>query len=165
MGRSFFLAAALIVLWFLLSGYFDVPLLIAFGVLSVAASVWLARRAGAVDEEGVPVELGLHSFSYFAWLFLEIGKANVVVARQALAITPRLSPTMIRVPAHQRTDAGRMVFGQSITLTPGTVTVDFDKECVLVHALTEELADLAALEDMGARVCRIEADVPLEGER
>ena len=156
MGRSIFLAAALAALWFLLSGYFDVPLLLFFGAFTVVVSVWFAQRAGVLDDEGVPVQLGWGVLAYWGWLFLEIGKANFAVARQALAIEPKLSPKLIRVPARQTTTTGRVIFAQSITLTPGTVSVDLDGDEILVHALTEELADAAGIEEMGERVRRIE---------
>ena len=65
MGRYIILAIALSGLWLLLSGYFDKALLLFFGVVSVALSVWLADRAGVLDEEGVPgvVHLELPDFA------------------------------------------------------------------------------------------------------
>lgn len=156
MGRFIFLALALAALWLLLSGYFDVPLLLFWGVVSVILTVYLAHRARMIDEEGAPIGLIPGMIPYFFWLGGEIGKANVVVAREVLAITPRLSPKMIRVPMTQRTTAGMVTFANSITLTPGTVSVTLEDGFILVHALTEGLADEAAIADMGARVARTE---------
>ncbi|MFQ5563712.1 MAG: Na+/H+ antiporter subunit E [Parvularculaceae bacterium] len=156
MGRFIILGAALTVLWLLLSGYFDEPLLLGFGAASVALSVWLAHRAGMLDPEGVPGGVFPGVLAYMPWLIVEIGKANLAVARQALSVKPKLSPMMIRVPARQTSTVGRVIFANSITLTPGTVSVDLDDDCILVHALTEELGDEAGLADMGGRVARIE---------
>jgi len=156
MGRTIFLAAALVALWLLLSGYFDVPLLLVFGAVSVLVSVWFARRAKVLDEEGAPVQLGLDVLGYWGWLFFEIGKANVMVARHALAIEPRLSPKIVRTPMTPRTASGRVIFAQSITLTPGTVSMDLTGDDIVVHALTEDLADEAGLAAMGERVSRLE---------
>ena len=155
MGRIIFLTIALTALWFMLSGYFDVPLLLFFGAASIALCVWLAVRARVLDDEGAPLELGFGIVSYWAWLFFEIGKANLIVAREALAITPKLSPQMVRVPAKQTSVSGRVIFAQSITLTPGTVSVDLKHGDVLVHALTEELADIEAMAEMGERVRKL----------
>ncbi|MGE0409515.1 MAG: Na+/H+ antiporter subunit E [Amphiplicatus sp.] len=156
MGRFLLLGLALAALWLLLSGYFDVPLLLFFGAASVVLCVFLAARARFVDEEGTPAALIPGAISYWIWLAGEIGKANIAVAREALALEPRLSPKIIRVPMAQRTNAGRATFANSITLTPGTVSLDLDETTIVVHALTEALADEAAIAAMGARVARIE---------
>ncbi|MEL6365160.1 MAG: Na+/H+ antiporter subunit E [Pseudomonadota bacterium] len=156
MGRIIFLAATLTALWFMLSGYFDIPLLLVFGAASIAACVYLSMRAGLLDNEGAPVQLGFGIVGYWAWLLFEIGKANVVVAREALAVTPRLSPTLVKVPAKQKTSMGRVIFAQSITLTPGTVSMDLSEGEILVHALTEELAEPSGFEGMGDRVAKLD---------
>jgi multicomponent Na+:H+ antiporter subunit E len=155
-GRIIILVVALGVLWLLLSGFFDKPLLLAFGAFSVALCVFLALRARVLDGEGVPNGLMPRVFDYWWWLFVEIGKANVVVAREALAIEPKLSPKLIRVPTPTRTNAGLATFANSITLTPGTVSVDLQKDHIVVHALTEALADEASIAAMGRRVAAIE---------
>lgn len=156
MGRFLILVAALAALWLLLSGYFDKPLLLILGAASVLFAAWLAHRAGVIDEEGVPVGVFPGLIGYMAWLTLEIGKANIMVARQALAVEPKLSPKLFLVPNPPRSAVGKVIFGNSITLTPGTVTVDLRENEILVHGLTEELADEAAIADMGARVARID---------
>ncbi|GAB4527329.1 MAG: Na+/H+ antiporter subunit E [Amphiplicatus sp.] len=156
MGRLFILGLTLAAVWLLLSGYFDKPLLLGFGAASVAGSLFLARRAGMIDEEGAPFGLLPRILGYWIWLGGEIGKANVAVARQALALQPKLSPKMIRVPMTQRTNAGRATFANSITLTPGTVSVDLERDHILVHALAESFADEAGIALMGMRVTRTE---------
>lgn len=156
MLRAVVLAMALAGLWLLLSGYFDNPLLLGFGAASVALCVYLALRARVLDFEGVPTGLMPRVFGYWWWLFVEIGKANFIVAREALAIEPRLSPKLMKVVSPTRTNAGLATFANSITLTPGTVTVDLEPGYMVVHALTEALADEAGIEAMGRRVAALE---------
>ncbi len=156
MVRTLVLGAALAGLWLLLSGYFDKPLLLIFGALSVILCVFLAMRAGVLDFEGVPTGLMPRVFGYWWWLFVEIGKANLVVARQAIAIEPKLSPKLLKIVSPTKTNAGLATFANSITLTPGTVTVDLEPGYMVVHALTEALADEAAIADMGRRVAALE---------
>lgn len=163
MVRTIVLALALAGLWLLLSGYFDNPLLLGFGALSVALCVYLARRAGVLDFEGVPTGLMPRVFGYWWWLFVEIGKANFIVARQALAIEPKLSPKLLKIVSPTRTNAGLATFANSITLTPGTVTVDLEPGYMIVHALTEALADEAAINDMGRRVAALENSAAKDG--
>ncbi|MEQ8177339.1 MAG: Na+/H+ antiporter subunit E [Amphiplicatus sp.] len=156
MGRFIILGLALAALWLLLSGYFDVPMLLSLGAISVIFTVIVSARAGMLDEEGAPLRMLPRITGYWIWLASEIGKANVVVAREALAIKPRLSPKMFKVPMAQRTAAGKVTFANSITLTPGTVSVHVEEDHIVVHALTGALADEAAIADMGARVARTE---------
>lgn len=158
MVRTIVLAAALGGLWLLLSGYFDKPLLLGFGAASVVLCVYLAARAGVLDGEGVPTGLMPRVFIYWWWLMVEIGKANFIVARQALAVEPKLSPKLMHVVSPTRTNAGLATFANSITLTPGTVTVDLEPGYMVVHALTEGLADEAAIADMGRRVAALESE-------
>lgn len=159
MGRILILVSALAGLWLLLSGYFDKPLLLVFGALSVALVTWLAHRAGVVDDEGVPGVLMPRVFGYWFWLFREIGTSNITVARLALAIEPQLSPKVFKIVSPTRTSAGLATFANSLTLTPGTVTLDLEDGYFLVHALTEDLADEASINAMGQRVARLERAV------
>jgi multicomponent Na+:H+ antiporter subunit E len=159
MGRAIVLAIALTALWLLLSGYFDKPLLLGFGAVSVVICVLIAQRARVLDFEGVPTGLMPGVFLYWWWLVVEIGKANFIVAREALAVEPKLSPKLLKIHSPTRTNAGLATFANSITLTPGTVTVDLEPDYILVHALTEALADEAAIYAMGRRVAALEGGV------
>ena len=157
MGRFFLLVLALAALWLLLSGYFDHALLLGLGAASVLCTAWLARRSGVIDNDGVPSGLFPGIVFYWIWLAGEIGKANLMVMRQALAIEPKLSPKFFVVPNPPRSSAGKATFANSITLTPGTVTVDLRENEILVHGLTEELCDVSAITDMGERVAKSES--------
>ena len=156
MGRILVLAAVLTALWLLLSGYFDKPLLLIFGAGSVIFATWLAHRAHVLDAEGIPGGVFPGILGYMFWLTVEIGKANLMVARHALAVEPKLSPKLFLVPNPPRTSVGKVIFGNSITLTPGTVTVDLREDEILVHGLTEELSDVDGIQAMGERVAKIE---------
>ncbi len=161
-------ALTLAALWLLLSGYFDHPLLLVFGALSVILCVWLAHRAGMLDSEGVPGGVFPGIIGYMVWLTFEIGKSNIIVARQALAVKPQLSPKMFRIAltgdkSSPQTVVGKVIFANSITLTPGTVSVDLEEDHILIHALTEDLADEPAILDMGARVAKTEGNSGRQG--
>ncbi|WP_428410070.1 Na+/H+ antiporter subunit E [Hyphococcus sp.] len=156
MGRFIILVLALAALWLLLSGYFDKALLLGFGVVSVLFSAWLAKRAGVLDDDSVPMSLMPRILGYWLWLGGEIGKANLIVMRQALSVEPKLSPKFFTVPCPPKSSVGKATFANSITLTPGTVAVDLRENEILVHGLTEELCDVAAITDMGERVAKAE---------
>lgn len=156
MGRLLILVVVLAAIWLSLSGYFDKPLLLIFGAGSVIFTAWLAHRARVLDSEGLPGGVFPGIIGYMFWLTVEVGKSNLIVARHALAVEPKLSPKLFRVPNPPRSPVGKVIFGNSITLTPGTVTVDLREEEILVHGLTEELADIDGIREMGERVARTE---------
>ncbi|MEM9421857.1 MAG: Na+/H+ antiporter subunit E [Pseudomonadota bacterium] len=162
-GRKVALTLTLFALWLLLSGYFDKATLVGFGVVSVALTVWLTDRAGVLDPEGVPTQVFPGIVGYMLWLTLEIGKANVAVAAEVLRPKLRLSPKMIRVPARQASDLGKTIFGNSVTLTPGTVTVSVEEDVLVIHALTNDLADVDGITAMGEKVCALDGEP--EGKR
>jgi multicomponent Na+:H+ antiporter subunit E len=64
---------------------------------------------------------------------------------------------MVWVPATQRTDVGKVIYANSITLTPGTVSVEIENDRILVHAITREAAEGLESGDMDRRVDAIEA--------
>ncbi len=145
----------LIGFWLLLSGHFK-PFLIAAGAGCVAAVIVFARRMELVDREGVPIDLWRAVFSYWPWLIKEIVKSALQVTR--IVLHPRLpiSPTLVRFKPSQRTVTGLVLHANSITLTPGTITVELDSNEFLVHALTEAGAAGVVDSEMDRRVSRLE---------
>ena len=150
------LGIVLLATWFLLSGHTD-PFIVSLGVVSTIAVVAITIRMDVVDREGHPVHLSWRAPVYWLWLFWEIVKANIDVAKRAFGLAP-ISPTMVRVPATQRSDLGRVIFANSITLTPGTVSIQVDPDSVLVHALSAEGAEGVLSGDMDRRVTALEGE-------
>jgi multicomponent Na+:H+ antiporter subunit E len=153
--RALSLAIALAALWMLLSLDRD-PLLLAFGLASVVVVTLVAARMGFADREGHPAHLLPGVLAYWPWLLLEIAKSNIAVARAILDPRLPISPRVVTVPASQRSDLGRVVYANSITLTPGTVSMQVDAQTITVHALTDEAAAGLAAGDMDRRVARLE---------
>ncbi len=151
------LGASLAVFWLLLSGYFQEPLLLSLGAVSVLFTVWLAFRIDRHDGERVRMRIDIPILRYWIWLLIEIFKANIDVAKLIVAPKLALSPRMIRVKASQSTDMGVVIYANSITLTPGTVTVDIDGDELVVHAITRDMADGLSNGDMGDRVTALGA--------
>lgn len=149
------LGLAMLVLWLLLSGHYD-PLLISMGVVSCIVIVLIAQRLDVIDHEAVPLHLSFGYFGYLAWLGKEITKSNWDVAKLVIAPSLPITPTMIWVPASQRSDVGKVIYANSITLTPGTVSVELEHGQVLVHAIAREAAEAVQSGEMDRRVCAIE---------
>ena len=136
-----------------MSGIF-IPFILLLGVASCALVVVIAMRMDVVDREAVPV---LSVTVYWPWLLWEIAKANIDVTKRVLFPSVGISPTMVRIKATQKTDLGRVIFANSITLTPGTISIDVDNDgYILVHSIARE--GTVGLEggDMDRRVTAME---------
>ena len=156
--RAIVLAVLLAALWLLLSGYWTKPLLLGLGALSVAITVYTIARLGFLSQPAFWQDFAVGRLvTYVGWLLVEIGKADWAVTRTILTGSPGLRQRFLAVPCLQGSDVGRMMFANSITITPGTVTVETEGDGLLVHALTDEAADREALLAMGARVARLES--------
>ena len=144
MLRAFGLGVILFGFWLLLSGHYT-PLLLSFGVGSSVLVVYLSMRMDVVDREGVPLHLGGRLWMYIPWLLKEILVANVVVAKIILSPNMKISPRMVVFHGTQETDLGRVLYANSITLTPGTITTGVEGQEFQIHALTA--ADLETNEE------------------
>ena len=149
------LGLALLATWLLWSGHYT-PLLLSLGLVSCAGVLMIAMKMGVVDREGAPVELPLRALLYLPWLLWEIMKANLHVAGRILHPRMPISPRLIKVRCTQTHDIGRVIYANSITLTPGTVSVDTQGEEITVHALTAEAAEELLAGTMDRRVTRME---------
>lgn len=143
MKPVFSLALLLASLWWLLSGQAR-PGLLGLGLASVVAVGWLARRMALIDHESHPVHLSGRLARYWWRLAGEIVVSNVDVVRRILAPRLRIEPHFLRVRTGQPTDLGKVILANSITLTPGTVTVDLEGDELLVHALTRASGEAVA---------------------
>jgi len=145
----------MLAVWFLWSGHTE-PHLLVIGGLSVLLCLWISGRMGIVDEEGAPAELGFRPLIYIPWLTKEIVVSNIEVTKTILSPKMELKRNMIEIAALQKSELGRVILANSITLTPGTVSVQMEDDRILVHALSFEGAEEDLSGEMGRRICRLE---------
>lgn len=141
--------------WLVLSGHFT-PTLMIIGAVSSVAVVALASRMAVIDHEGHPIYLLGRATWYWPWLIWQIVKSGLGVSRIILSPSLPISPTLINVKASQKTVVGVVTYANSITLTPGTVSVEVEDNEITVHALTREGADDVAGGDMDRMVTKFE---------
>ncbi|MEQ8664557.1 MAG: Na+/H+ antiporter subunit E [Rhodospirillales bacterium] len=144
-GMAIFLAG----LWLALSGYL-LGWLLALGGASVALTVWIVHRMEVSDQEAFPIHLSPRIVTYYPWLAKEIVLSNIVVAKAI--ISGRIQPEVFTVDATQDSELGHVVYANSITLTPGTITTGVEDARVTVHALLKETADGVRGGEMDRRI-------------
>lgn len=148
MGRKWTYQAATFVIllaaWLVLSGLFDLFHL-ALGILSSALVTWFSSDLWFSNRTAAPSarwrELSRLP-GYLAWLLYEIFLANVHVLRLALhpAGMRDVEPRVIKFKTTLKTNFARWVLANSITLTPGTVTIQIKDDEFFVHAISRQAA-------------------------
>jgi len=147
--------ALLVVSWLLWSGHFD-PLMLVFGFASCAFVYYLLLRLEAVNNDSSTLRLLAKIPLYLPWLFWQVLLSNLAVAKTLWSPNMRLKPAVQQVKATQKSNLGLVVYANSVTLTPGTLSVDAQQGSVLVHALNADDFDGEGFKDMDERVSALE---------
>jgi len=152
--HSLSLGLVLFCIWLLLSGQYNV-FVISLGIISVLVVLYITSRMDLIDREGHPIHLTLGAITYLPWLIKEIIKANIDVVKRILSPSLNITPTLLRVKVSQTSDLGQVIYANSITLTPGTISVDVANGEILVHALSFEGAETLMEGEMDHRVTKM----------
>lgn len=154
MFRIFSLGISLFVLWLLLSGHYSI-LLLSLGIASSILVIYLSHKMKIIDAEGHPVHLSMRIVMYIPWLIFKIIQANLDVCRQILSPKLKLQPVQFKIKCSQKSDLGKVIYANSITLTPGTLTIDTSNQQIEVHALSDAAAKDLQTGEMDKRVGKI----------
>lgn len=160
--KHFFLLFALLFLfWFILSGRTELKFII-IGLFSAATAALISTpllRLPAIDGKGyylafeIPI---VKLFSYSIWLVWQIILANIDLAKIILSSKMKIEPKLIYFNKSMNNPMAHVILGNSITLTPGTVTVDIlDDERYVIHALTNAAAE-ALSPEVDGMITRVE---------
>ncbi len=157
---------AMFLFWILLSGEFTF-ILITSGVVASLITAYLSHDI-FVGKADLKTETGrvFKFIVYIPWLLWEIILANVEIAYLVLNPKPLVDPQIVRFKNDLKTDLGIVTLAHSITLTPGTVTVEANREEFVIHAIWQKSADGIIGGEMQRKVKKIEGDVmEIEGEK
>ncbi len=157
MSRLLFMTISLVLFWLLLSGFWDNPLLLSLGAVSVLLAVVIDRQAQKADPAHYPLGFLYRLPRYWFWLLGEIITSNFDVMKRILF--PQrypIDPQFAEIAYTQKSRVAIATFSNSITLTPGTVAISTSNTHILVHALTAEAALSLADGEMDWRVSALE---------
>lgn len=104
------------------------------------------------------MHLTIPGLTYFPWLVKEIIVSNIAVAKAILGIGAPVRPQVLRVPASQSDELGQTIYANSITLTPGTVSIGLEDNQITVHAIMDDTADGVRSGEMDQKVCALMGD-------
>jgi multicomponent Na+:H+ antiporter subunit E len=153
------LVISLMLLWLLLSGHYT-PLLISLGLLSVVLVICISLRMNliAYNEPEVLLQASnIIPYSFYGiWLVGEILKSNIDVCKRILHPALPIKPGLITVKASQRSELAKVTYANSITLTPGTISIDVRGNTIEVHALADSGIEGLETGEMDRRISKAE---------
>lgn len=155
--HAWILFASLMAFYVVLSGQIHSMFLMVAGVICCAGITLLCKRLGLVDDEGVPYRWWWPTLKYVPWLLWQVVLANIDVFKTVWKLGKLdIHPQMVVRPHQLRTGYGIATYANSITLTPGTVTIEVGDNEFLVHALTDAAAQDLLAGEMHRRVLELE---------
>ncbi len=159
-------AIAMFIFWILLSGEFTF-ILITSGIIASLIVAYLSHDI-FIGKADIKTETRrvLKFIKYLPWLLWEVILANVEIAYLVLRPKPLIDPQLVRFKPDLKTDLGIVTLANSITLTPGTITVEANREEFIIHAIWQKSAEGIIGGEMQRKVKEIEGEVKeLEGEK
>ena len=136
--------ATLFLFWVLLNGTLAADTL-GIGLLASLIITLLFRNSlSFFTEFRATPQAFVAGFRYYGYFFRELVKSNLKLT--AIVVSPDLpiEPGIVKVRTRLKTRMGRLMLANSITLTPGTLTVELDGEWIYVHWVTVESVDIDA---------------------
>jgi len=146
--------------WMIFSGLFD-AFHLTLGVISCAFVTWLSSDlffAERNDPLSHRLRQAVRMAAYILWLLWEILLANIHLLRLAFGPKENLHPQIVRRETHLATDFEKFLFANSITLTPGTVTIKILGDTFYIHAISDLTARGLLDGEMERRIAAIFAD-------
>ena len=148
------LLVILIVAWLLWSGLYK-PLLLSLGLASCLLSLYLAHRMGALDRSVYSWYVVPRLPGYWLWLLKEVAVSSYEISVIILKRDLPASPIKIEFDSIADDPVGQAILGNSISLTPGSVTLDIHQGKLTVHCFTQAGADALLEGEMNRRVAAL----------
>ena len=163
MIRYIALFLLLCVFWATLSGHIFWPedaYLMICGVVSCLLTTLLVARIGFLEKEGNLGRVFFRQITYLPWLLWQIVLSNWDVAKRVWRLKPDIDPALGWTPYTMKSELVTAIYANSITLTPGTVTVliDTEKKQMLIHSISP--GGISGLGGMHDKVKALEGNDP-----
>jgi len=152
------------IFWFLLSGMTNL-LMIMLGLFSSFLVVWIINKMDLIDHE-----VSFHNFNigkliiYFFWLLREIIVSNLKVCLYIVTPNKKINPEIIKIKSSQNSEFANVLYANSITLTPGTVTINVDKNDFTVHTLDTQFKESLEKNIMDKKILSTEYNINIKGK-
>lgn len=133
---------AFLVLWIIFNGNFTLEILVIGMILCAALYAFCCKFLGYSVSRDIRVMKKIPLiFQYVVILIIEILKANRQVLHFIMTPQYQVEPQIVHFTSHLKTETARVILANSITLTPGTITVGLEGNEFYVHCLDKEFAE------------------------
>lgn len=144
----------LFVFWVLLSASFE-WIHLALGLICSFGVAWLNSGHSPFVPQ---FRLWFRILLYLPWLFYKIVQSSLQLTKLVLHPALPITPQLISVETKLRHHAAVVLLGNSITLTPGTITAEVDRNKLIVHAMDTTLADDIISKQIESKIAEIFKD-------
>ena len=131
----------LLLIWILFNGQLTLEIFLFGLVFASLIYAFICRFFGfSFKKDIMLIKLSGYIIEYLLVLFIEIVKANLVTGKHLLSERYEVEPVLVTFTTALKTETARVVLANSITLTPGTITVKLSDDEFSVHCLDKSLA-------------------------
>ena len=142
------------ILWLIFSGIYE-PLTLSFGVVSVLIVTAINSFLMMSSDSKSSFSYKNFFISYLPWILKEIVVSGIKTSGAILGFK-KFKSNAKKIKTSQRTHLGTLIYGNSITLTPGTLTIEVDKGVFFVHALCDSSLNELEVGEMDKRISDLE---------
>ena len=125
----------LFVIWVLLNNNLTPEVLISGGVVAFIVGLVFCYSCDIFNDLNLTPKAILYWFIYIFVFLNELIKSNLDVARRVISPKLPINPGFVEVKTELKSKLGRMILTNSITLTPGTFTVELTGDTIFIHWL------------------------------
>jgi multicomponent Na+:H+ antiporter subunit E len=141
-GSVLLLFATLMLFWVLLNGSLATDMLIVGALASAVIAIVFRSHLAWFSELRLTPKALATTVAYVFYYLKELVKSNVNVALIVLSPSLPINPGIVTVRTKLKNPMGRMLLCNSITLTPGTLTVDMEGDLLHIHWVTVDSPDI-----------------------
>lgn len=134
--------AVLMFVWVFLNNSFEPLILLVGAAVSVVISILLCSRCDVFKDFKWTPKAFFYSFIYVIVFLFELIKSNIDVAIRVLKPSLPINPGIVKTKTVLTSKMGKMILSNSITLTPGTLSIDFDGDILYIHWIDVESEDI-----------------------
>ena len=128
----------LMFVWVLLNNTFQLNILIPGAIIALIISLLMCRRCDIFAEMKFTPKSIAYTFIYLGIFFVDLLRSNLDVTRRVLSPSLPIRPGIVEVKTRLKSKFARMLLANSITLTPGTLTVDVKEDSFFIHWIDVE---------------------------
>lgn len=132
----------LLATWFLLNGKYDLVTIGIGVVVSLFIALIFCSRCEIFSEMNFSPKGIMYFFAYIFVFLVELVKSNIDIAKQVLTPSLPINPGIVEVETKLKSKIGRMILANSITLTPGTLTIKVEENTFFIHCVNVEHTDI-----------------------